>query len=106
MELTFGEYLSKVLNYHNLNQKQAASLLHISPQSLSNYILDKRMPDMNTICHIVRYFHIDANQLFYGSTNIDIQSLTDDEVELLKNYRQLDQKHKSYALAVIKNIPI
>lgn len=105
MELSFGEYLSKVLCYHNLTQKQAAALLHISPQALSNYILDKRVPSMETVCHIVRYFHIDANQLFYGSTHIGIQSLTYDELEMLKRYRRLDQKHKSYALAMIKNIP-
>lgn len=106
MELTFGEYLSKVLHYHNLSQKQAAMLLHISPQTLSNYILDKRIPDMNTLRHIIRYFHIDANQLFYGSKNIDIPCLTNDELKLLGMYRQFDEKYKRYVFAVVKNIPL
>jgi len=105
MEHTFGEYLSKVLQYHNLSQKQAASLLHISPQALSNYILNKRIPDMDTLAHIIRFFHIDANQLFYGTKNIDIQCLSSDEITLLSTYRKLDKKHQSYALAVVKNIP-
>lgn len=106
MEQTFGVYLSKVLHYHNLSQKQAAMLLHISPQSLSNYILDKRLPDMNTMRHIIKFFHIDANQLFYGTKNINFSGLEYDELELLHIYRQLDEKHKHYVMTVIKNIPL
>lgn len=105
MELTFGEYLSKVLHYHNLSQKQAAALLHITPQTLSNYILNKRIPDMNTLRHIIRYFHIDANQLFHGSKSIGIANLSHDELELLGVYRDLDERYKEFVLTVIKNIP-
>lgn len=106
MEQSFGVYLAKVLRYHNLNQKQAAMMLHISPQSLNNYILDKRLPDMNTMKHIIKYFHIDANHLFYETKDLEFSQLGFDEIELLNLYRQLDEKHKHYVIAVIKNIPV
>ena len=37
---------------------------------------------------------------------LEFSQLGFDELELLNLYRQLDEKHKHYVIAVIKNIPL
>lgn len=103
MKKTFGNYLKTVILKNNLTQKEAANLLHVSPQALSNYILDKRMPDMKTMIHIFEVFHLDANQVFQltGKTVL----LNSQEYELIHQFRKLDPQHKEFIAHMLLEIP-
>ena len=45
----FGEYLNQQIHMRNMTQKEVAELLHVSPQTVNNYVLNKRVPDLDMI---------------------------------------------------------
>jgi len=104
-ENTFGAYLLQVIRLHDLSQKEAAAMLNLSPQTLSNYILNKRIPDMKTLAHILNVFHMDANKVLQITDADVVLSLSQDEAALVSAYRQLDEQHRDYALKMIQSIP-
>lgn len=103
-KITFGEYLGQIIRLNNLSQKDAAKLLHLSPQTLSNYILDKRTPDLPTMIYIMRELHMDANRVFEIIQLDDASALRDDEIELIKYYRRLKTNYQSMVLDMMKGI--
>lgn len=104
-ERSFGAYLYHVIRMKNMTQKEAAKLLHISPQTLNNYILDKRYPDMEMMIHILKVFHLDANRVFQLEKEDASCALSIDEMQLIQLYRSLDLSHQKFVLNVMKVIP-
>lgn len=103
MNKTFGYYLKMAILKNNLTQKEAAARLHLSPQALSNYILDKRIPDMETMIHILQVFHMDANLIF----QIKGKSMLLDEKEsaLITRFRTLEEDQKAFVIRILDMIP-
>lgn len=95
MEFSFGDYLKQTILLSNLSQRQAAKLLHISPQAFHNYIANKRIPDMKTMAHIMQFFHMDANRVFHIQHHHDICQLSEDEIALIQKYRILKTQYQA-----------
>lgn len=104
-ELNFGAYLHQVIRMRNMTQKEAAERLHISPQTLNNYIQNKRLPDMDTLIHILRVFHLDANRIFQLEKGQDFATLDEDEIRLIRMYRSLDLYHREFVLNMLGQMP-
>ncbi len=104
-ERSFGAYLYHVIRMKSMTQKEAAELLHISPQALNNYIQNKRYPDMETMVHILKVFHLDANRVFQLE-KVDISSaLSIDEMHFIQMYRSLDLSQQEFVLKMMKELP-
>ncbi len=104
METTFGEYLLAAIQMRNLSQKEAARILNLSPQTLNNYILNKRTPDLYTLSHILEVFPLEADSFFSHHKNAH-HACTQDEVELLRIYRELDPRQRKFILLMLKELP-
>lgn len=106
MKKQLGDYILSAIEMANLTQKEAATLLNVTPQSLNNYIHNYRIPDVDTLCHILRFFHLDANQVLNIRQDYASQMLASpEEARLLREYRQLDQEHKEFAEFILTKMP-
>lgn len=100
--MKFGEILRKLREEENLSQVQLANILNITSQSLSQYELNKRIPDIEMIDNIASYFNVSIDFLI-GRTNVrnytiettkdktidDIDNLSPESKEDLKRYLEL-----------------
>lgn len=62
-ELTYGEILRELRNYHGYKQKDISTYLNITSQAYSNYENNKRTPDLDTMYKIARFYGKTVDQL-------------------------------------------
>ncbi len=62
-ELTYGEVLRELRIYHDYKQKDISDYLNITSQAYSNYENNKRMPDIETIYKIAKFYNITVDKL-------------------------------------------
>ena len=103
---------------HNLTQTTLSNMLNISRQAYSNYETSKRTPDLDSLLHLAGFYHVSLNDLVLGSlkdkhvTTSGISEdtipyalatdkktgnsiyLTDEEVEMILNFRTLSNENK------------
>jgi transcriptional regulator with XRE-family HTH domain len=59
----FGENFARVLGLHNLTRRQAARLLGVSEQAVSEWLTGKREPGTTNLVQIASSFEVDAVSL-------------------------------------------
>jgi transcriptional regulator with XRE-family HTH domain len=59
----FGENFARVLGLHNLTGRQAARLLGVSEQAVSEWLTGKREPGTTNLVQIASRFEVDAVSL-------------------------------------------
>ena len=94
-------YLRKL---HALSMKELGSLLGLAESTISLYEKGKRQPDNETLVKIAEYFNVSVDYLL-GRENEKTPpaaELTEDERELLNNFRALNPTMRKYALEIIK----
>lgn len=104
MNYTFIDYLNQAIKRRNLTQKEAAKLIHISPQTLSNYLLHKRTPDLKTMIHIMQVFHMDANRIFQLTPDENAMILEEAERNLIMRYRSLPSHVQITLQEIVKKL--
>ena len=62
-ELTYGEVLKELRDYHGYKQKDISDYLNITSQAYSNYEKGKRTPDLETMRKIAQFYRITIDQL-------------------------------------------
>ena len=62
-ELTYGEVLRELRNYHGYTQKDISTYLNITSQAYSNYENNKRTPDVDTLRKIGQFYGKTIDQL-------------------------------------------
>ena len=62
-ELTYGQVLRELRIYHDYKQKDISDYLNITCQAYSNYENNKRVPDVETLYKIAKFYHITIDQL-------------------------------------------
>lgn len=104
MAYTFGECLLEAIQLRRLSQKEAAKMLNLSPQTLNNYILNKRTPDLHTLSHILEVFPMDS-KVFLAHDKKSDHACTQDEIELLRIYRSMKPSQRKFILLMLKEMP-
>ena len=62
-ELTYGEVLKELRDYHGYKQKDISDYLNITSQAYSNYEKGKRTPDLETMRKIAQFYRITIDEL-------------------------------------------
>ena len=105
--------LSKNLRFKrkemHLRQEDLSDMLNISRQAYSNYETGKRTPDLEILVRLCNFYHLSLDEMVNGTLSnkigerkgpyhyaIEIKSadtlyLTEDEVELIMQYRDMDE---------------
>ena len=62
-ELSYGEVLRELREYHGYKQKDISTYLNITSQAYSNYETNKRTPDVEIMQKIARFYHVTIDTL-------------------------------------------
>lgn len=91
-----GDIIKESIYRKNMTQKQVAKLLHISPQTLSNFVSNRRLPNLELFVQIAQLLDLDVDYALglnnhIGEDSFDIfiataiKHLSHDQKELLSN---------------------
>lgn len=106
MKKSLGDMIRSAIDMRDMTQKEAAGALNISPQALSSYIRNTRSPDIETLCRIMRYFNMDANDTLQLQLKAKTKVFIDHKEEIIiRNYRKLDDNHREFVLFVMEHLP-
>lgn len=100
----FSDALRILRNKKGLTQAQLAEILEISAGAVGMYEQGSRVPRPEMLCKLGAYFGVSIDVLLDFESEKHINkvvdyTLTDDELELLQEYRKLDKKGKTIVLA-------
>ena len=86
----------------NLSQQEVAQKIHITREAYSMYENGHRQPPYEILISLARYYHVSVDYLL-GITDFPqpIPLITEEEMEILKEFRLLDQRGKDATLAVL-----
>lgn len=90
--MALAERIRYLVKRHPKNRQQIARDLHISADSLGNYITGRRCPDVNMIRDMAIYFQVSADFILcVTSGNADLLTLPSQEQEqsLLRMFRMM-----------------
>lgn len=113
---------------NNLTQEALSDLLNISRQAYSNYETCKRIPDLDTLLRLSRYYHIslddmileplpfpssssgimkDTKTLYYTSAKSKSTGnsvyLKEEELDLIMDFRSLSPENKQIITGLLSN---
>lgn len=60
---TFGENLRRLLGLHDLRGREAARLIGVSPQSVSEWTRGRRRPNLQTLFHVAAFLEVPGERL-------------------------------------------
>lgn len=95
--MSISERLKQVIESKNLNIKEFSELSGIPYRSVQNYLRNEREPNVEALTKLQERMGIDINWLLTGKgamlvIEIDSNSLSEQEMRLLKNYRQSSER--------------
>lgn len=96
--MTFFERLQALMDSHNLSQKQLANNTNIRQTTISEWKKNGNLPTGETAIKLAKYFNVSLDYLLTGEE--ENNSLSSDEIELLSNYRSL-QEHDRTMVSVM-----
>lgn len=98
----FGETLRKLRLQKNMNQKQIAMELNITPQAYSNYECGKRFPSPDMLCRLAGYHQITLDELLvtglHPKQTDPFATLPPEYQEIIRSYHELPFEKQKLAL--------
>lgn len=93
--MQFYEILTELLEDHDIQKKDLANHLKLSPSAVTNYVNAHREPDFETLIKIADYFSVSTDYLIGHQTN---QHLSHDEEHLVHLFRQMTEENQKLFL--------
>ncbi len=86
----------------NLSQQELAQSIHITREAYSMYENGHRQPPYEILISLARYYHVSVDYLL-GITDspIPVAEITEEEYQMLRQFRSLDQRGQEATLAVL-----
>lgn len=103
MSINIGPIIKEAIEMKNMTQKEAAKLLHISPQVLSMYINNRRTPDLECVISMINVFEMDLKML---ARLADILSLKSKDLLLTYGISKLSDLEKEFLFILITTAEI
>ena len=86
------------------SQAEVARELNINRVTYNNYETKKAIPPLDTLIKIADYYNVTLDYLVARPFSNEFGYLSDDERELVKNYREMTSANKQKYLAEAKGI--
>lgn len=98
---SLGSRVMNLIEKSELSQKEFASLIGVSPQSLNNYVKNKRVPDIDTINRICDVLGCSADYLIGRDSSVYLP-LSAEEKNLIKAWRTADPDLQALIMRSLK----
>lgn len=107
----FPSILKQLRQSKNLNQKQFAEEIYISPSAVSQYETGHTMPSLETLDRIAHYFNVSTDYLLGTSRHAEIENTLNQECcqdvtvsTLLDKCMHIKGKHRETLLDVVDSL--
>lgn len=92
----FGEKLQELRTGKNLSQIQLAKILNLDKSTISGYENNIRLPSLDTLKSIARFFHTTTDFLLgiEHERQIDVSGLTNGEIAVIEQMISILQSNK------------
>lgn len=106
----FSKRLTELKNKNNIMAKDIASDIGVSKQAFSQYEKQQSTPSADILTAIAEYFNVSLDYLTGRTDNPEIinnnneQNISEDEEELLEDFRLLDKYEQNIILGKISEI--
>lgn len=90
-----------------LSQQRLAIEMNVSQAMISKYELGQSEPDIQMIRKLSDFFHVSSDYLLGISDSriyVSVVTLSDDEKEILSNYKRMDEIQKIKVTAYMKGL--
>lgn len=99
--MEFGKKLKLVLEFKDIKQKDLATVLHISPSTLSGYINNGKQPDFDVVKRIASVLGVTTDYLLdYNDTSSE-PPLSVSEMPLIAKLRALDKDKRELIFKLV-----
>ncbi len=97
------ERLKSLRRKVNLSQQEIAQKIHITREAYSMYENGHRQPPYEILIGLARYYHVSVDYLL-GITDFPqpVTEITEEELQMLKQFRLLDSRGKQATLTVLQ----
>lgn len=110
--MSISNRIREILEKRSLNIKGFAEVTSIPYRSVQNYLLEERSPNAEALIKMNKTLGVNLNWLITGNgsmfvENLNKDSLTSDEQNLINGFRECDlqtQKYISLTVNAVKNI--
>ena len=93
--MNFSERFSYLLDCEEISQKEMASILNLTPPTISNYVTGAREPDFATLVRIADHFGVSTDYLLGHEPDT---RAVEGETAILKLWRQLSPAQREFLL--------
>ena len=107
----FPIILKELRQSKNLNQKQFAEAIYISPSAVSQYETGHTMPSRETLDRIARYFNVSTDYLLGTSRHAEIEKAMNQEYclgvtvsTLLDKCMRIKGSHRETLLDIVESL--
>ena len=94
----FGENLRRLLGLHDLRGREAARLIGVSPQSLSEWMRGHRQPNLQMLLRVASFLEINGERL----VRTPFRELLEREVGDRRRFDQVEAKISAYRTSVTR----
>lgn len=98
-----GDRLKILREEKKLTQQEFALIINTTSTSINRYEKNKREPDIETINKFANFFNVSTDYLLNNSnTKLIIDGLNDKETDIIKMFRELDNRDHIEIYELIK----
>ena len=102
MKREIGTVLKNAMELQKLRQTDVAEKLHLSQNTISNYLNGKRRPDSETLLKICDILSLDFRSLVQGDLQDEsIYNLSKEECALLSTFRNIDAEEQDKLISYV-----
>lgn len=99
-ENSIGDAIKEAIIFHNMTQREVAKAIHVSPQTLSNFIHNHRTPNTYDLIAIADFLRMDIHELLgLSKGSHDIM-----DYMIYENAKKLDRNDKRLILSFMERL--
>lgn len=99
--MTFGDKLREILDKKEMQQKEFARIMNITPASLNGYVNNRRLPNILLVRDFAKELGVSIDYLLDYMPDPKKVALSADETAMLKAFRSLPDDRQKVVKALI-----
>lgn len=100
--MTFGDKLREILDKKEMQQKEFAKIMNITPASLNGYVNNRRLPNILLVRAFAKELGISVDYLLDYVPEVEKVALSSKENEMIKKYRSLPEEKQKIIETLIE----
>ena len=100
--MTFGDKLREILDKKEMQQKEFAKIMNITPASLNGYVTNRRLPNILLVKEFAKELGVSVDYLLDYQPNQESVFLSSSEEAMLTTFRDLPDDRKKIVRALIE----